>query len=321
MTLVAVSILNHIGSDSTIACVQSLLALEPVEGNSFQLEIFVGDNASASEAQVRLQQFFDDYSNVHFRLNHKNLGFSAGHNRNLQRIFEQSEPDYIWLLNNDCLVEVGALSNLIECSQSDTKVAIWGGTLLDPDGKTVQCAGGCFYNSWLSSYRQYGRGKTLATIESLATKDFDYIAGASLFFPEATLRNGLFSVGQTPGEGIEKNRQWLNERFFLYFEELDLARRLKPGLRMAWCKGALIRHRGGESAGTAENQRSELAEFHSSLSALRFTRLYYPSRLWFVALARYFSKFVLLVVRGDFSLVGTMTRAYRDFWKNPDAKA
>jgi len=111
------------------------------------------------------------------------------------------------------------------------------------DSLIIQCAGGCFYNSWISSYRQFGRGKSLAQLDQLEPAEYDYIVGASLFFPVATLHSGLRHLPISSADGHTDQQQWLNESFFLYFEELDLAKRLKPGLGMAWCKDALIKHR------------------------------------------------------------------------------
>jgi GT2 family glycosyltransferase len=315
MIRVAVSILNHNSAESTIACVQSLLRPEHMESLGFHFEIVVADNASDENDRLQLQQSLAEIPNVQLQMNTRNLGFSAGHNRNLKMIFAGAIPDYVWLLNNDCLVDESSLSSLIKCAMQHPDVGIWGSTLLEPDGQTIQCAGGCFYNSWISSYRQYGRGKTLAQIDQLEPVGFDYIAGASLFFPVATLQDGLHSVQMDRAGESAVAPQWLNESFFLYFEELDLARRLKPGLRMAWCKAALIKHAGGLSTGTNAKKRSQLAEYHSTLSALKFTRLYYPRRLWFMAIARYFSKGLLLLVRMDFRLIGVMTKAYWDFWR------
>lgn len=320
MTRVAVSLLNYNSSQSTIACVQSLLSGYHEDGGSYGLEIFVADNDSTTDEQHQLQQSLAELAHVRLHVNSRNRGFAAGHNGNLEEIFLQSSPDYIWILNNDCLVYEDTLSSLLKCAKQRPDVGVWGATLLEPDGETVQCAGGCFYNSWISSYRQHGRGKTRAQINQLEPVDTDYIAGASLFFPVATLQNGLRSLPKSSIGEHEGREQWLNESFFLYFEELDLAKRLEPGLGMAWCKEALIKHSGGASTGANSSQRNALAEYHSTLSALKFTRQYYPRRLWVMAPARYFSKFLLLVLRGEFRLIGSLSRAYRDFWSGSDGE-
>ena len=183
MTRVAVSILNYNSAQSTIACVQSLLDACHQTNGSYFLDIFVADNDSISDERLRLQQLLEELPNTHFRKTPENLGFAAGHNGNLKSIFLHFKPDYVWILNNDCLVYEETLTALIDCARQQPTVGIWGATLLEPDGETIQCAGGCFYNAWISSYRHYGRGAALTQVDRLKSEDYDYIAGASLFFP------------------------------------------------------------------------------------------------------------------------------------------
>lgn len=312
-TRVAVSILNYNSADETLACVQSLLDAHDETDELTILSVFVTDNHSMVDDQSKLKQSLAEISCVNLRLNPENKGFAAGHNDNLRVIFHESDPDYVWVLNNDCLVYEETLSSLINCAQQRPDIGIWGATLLEPDGKTIQCAGGCFYNPWVSSYQQHGQGRALALIDQLDAAEFDYVAGASMFFPVATLQTGLHSVSLSFTDDHPGNEQWLNEQFFLYFEELDLAKRLKPGMGLAWCKNALIRHTGGTSTGAVDKQRTAVAEYHSTLSALRFTRLYYPKRLWVVVTVRYLAKMLQLVFNGNIRLIEALTRAYRDF--------
>lgn len=316
---VAVSILNYQSALNTIACIRSLLEAAKIVSEICHLEIFISDNASNAEDQRQLQQALEEMPTVHLRISDKNLGFSAGHNRNLEAIFSSFNADYIWILNNDCLIDETALGALLECAASSPEVGIWGATLLESDGQTVQCAGGCFYNTWTSSYRQYGNGKPIAKLDQLKSVEYDYIAGASLFFPVDTLKSGLrlLTEPKTTNDKSTYQQQWLNENFFLYFEEMDLAKRLKVGVRMAWCQTAMINHVGGSSTGTSNDQRTELAEYHSTLSALKFTRLYFPRRIWVMAPARFILKCILLLLRGDFRLLVPLTRAYIDFYREP----
>ena len=313
MTRVTVSILNFKRTKATISCVHSLLETSLAVSPACQVVIYVADNGSGDEEQRQLQQAFAEIANVHLQLNEENLGFSAGHNRNLAIIFKHYKPDYVWLLNNDCLVDENSLIALLKSAQLHPEVGIWGATLLEQDGETIQCAGGCFYNVWVSSYRQFGQGKRRSQIGQLEAVDYDYIAGASMFFPVATLRDGLKPAPSLRTANGAAGLQWLNETFFLYFEELDLAKRLHSGLRMDWCREALIVHHGSGKPGSVSKQRFARAEYYATLGALKFTRLYYPGRMWFTFPARYVSKCVQLLVMGEARLIGPVTRAYRDF--------
>jgi len=315
MIRVAVSILNYNSSESTIACIHSLLAAGRETSGSYDLDIFVADNDSAIDDQRQLQLSLSELPGVHLQVNVENWGFAEGHNKSLDTIFLNSRPDYVWILNNDCIVYKNTLVSLIKCAQQNLDVGVWGATLLEQDGEIIQCAGGCFYNPWVSSYRQYGRGTSLADIEQLEVVDFDYISGASMFLPLKTLRGGLRKVSPLHVKDDMGSHQWLNGDFFLYFEELDLAKRLQPGLGMGWCKNALIKHAGGVSTGAHNDRRTVVSEYHSTFSALRFTRMHYPGRMWFMAPVRYLSKCVQLLLKGEFQLLAPLTQAYRDFWR------
>lgn len=309
MTTVAVSILSFNSSAQTIACVEKLLSVSKQADQIIQMELFVADNGSSEQEQRLLVDSLNQLSRVHYIQHSQNIGFAAGHNHNIKRILQHAAADYIWLLNNDCLVDANTLSELLKSATARPDVGIWGATILEVDGMTIQCAGGCFYSTWSSAFRQYGQGKPKTQLNDLRERQFDYLAGASLFFPAEVLRTGL----QKPA-GSEQLSPWLNEAFFLYFEELDLARRLQPEYTMGWSKNAIITHIGGSSTGTTGDNRSEAAEYHSSLSALKFTRIYYPGRLWVVAPVRYILKCLQLGIKGRFRLLVPLTRAYRDFW-------
>lgn len=313
MIRIGVSVLNHGDSASTVACIESLLRSDGA-GREYRLDIFVGDNGSAGDQHDVLLGALESRDEVTVTLFGENLGFSAGHNRNLASIMNNgSAPDFVWLLNDDCRVAAQTLTELVKCAQKRPEVGIWGATLLEPDGKTIQCAGGCFYRPWISSFREYGRGRPLEESDRLKPARFDYMAGASLFFPVACLQSGLRPVPQWRGQASRAEGEWLNEAFFLYFEELDLALRLKPGIGMDWCRKALVTHVGGQTTGTTGKSRSARAEYHSTLSALRFTRSWYPRRLWFMAPARYLIKGFLLLASGNAGLLKHQHRAYRDF--------
>jgi len=315
MPALGVSILNFRAADQTARCVRSLLDAQATVAMDSELVVHVADNGSGNGEFEDLQAALSDQPGVFLHRNDENLGFAAGHNRNIEHLLKDEALEFVWLLNNDCLVDRGAIAALLECARNQRAVGIWGATLLESDGKTIQCAGGCSYNAWLSSYRQHGRGKPASSRTGMSRRKFSYIAGASLFIPVPVLRDGLAPPKCLTPEQNGAGQRWLNETFFLYFEELDLAQRLLPGLSLGWCRDALITHIGGKGTDTGGSRRSAPAEYHSTLSALKFTRLYYPRRLWFMAPARFFAKVLQLLFTGNIRLLGSVTSAYGDFWR------
>lgn len=311
MTTIVISILNFNSAVRTVDCVQSLLAARKHLEDEDQIRVLVADNGSVETDIEILNRAFESEPKVELYRHGENLGFAGGHNRNLARVFRGQAPDYVWVLNNDCVVDGNALRALLDCARSDPTVGIWGATLVEKDGRTIQCAGGCRYNSWLTTYRPSGAGLPVERRGQLKPPKLDYIAGACLFFPATTLTSGLLPVG---GAGrTDPERQWFNEAYFLYFEELDLARRLDKRLELAWCREALITHWGGASTGTGERQQPT-SEFHATLSALIFSRSYHPNRLWFIAPARFTLKSIQLLVQRRITLVRELVSAYRAFF-------
>lgn len=313
MSVIGVSILNYQAADLTVSCLLHLERARAALQGGHTVRVWLLDNGSGSADRDVLQAAMVDKEWVSVTFNERNSGFAAGHNQNLRRMFDQETPDYVWLLNNDCLVDEGCIVALLACSSSDPAVAIWGATLLEPDRVTLQCAGGCYYSDWLTSYRQFGSGRELAELAGIRPRPFDYIAGASMWIPERTLREELGPAPSHPADPPGAERQWLNETYFLYFEELDLARRLRFGRRLGWCRDAVIVH--GVRLRDGDRRRRWVAEYHSDLSALKFTWLHQPRKLWFALPARFLLKTARHVALMRWYLVPCMSRAYLEFYR------
>ena len=311
MISIGISIINFQAAAETARCVDSLTSTANLDASDFSLLIRVADNHSDPADFELLQAALSKNARVSLARNQRNLGFSAGHNRNIEWLISRENPDFIWLLNNDCAVEAHVPAALLQCAADRPEVGIWGATLLEGSGGPIQCAGGCRYWPWLSAFRQNGRGTPLGQLGDMPEARLDYVAGASLFMPVNTLVSGL---APARGRSGQQTGQWLNEEFFLYFEELDLSRRLLPGVQLGWCRQARIVHSGGAGTGSASSARSAKGEYHSTLSALKYTRLYHPAKLWVMAPARLLIKTLFSLVTLRFDLIGALMAAYGDFF-------
>ena len=87
---VGVVVLNYRGVDDTIACLESLAALDVAA------HVIVVDNGSGDGSAQRLATV----PGVELIVNDTNLGFAAGNNVAIERLLEAG-VDYVWVLNND----------------------------------------------------------------------------------------------------------------------------------------------------------------------------------------------------------------------------
>lgn len=195
-----------------------------------------------------------------------NLGFAGGNNVGLRYLLARGDVDAVWLLNNDTVVDPGAAQALAAEVRGDPRIGLCGSTLLyyqEPD--RVQAAGGATYNPWLALPRHIGESLPLERIpgpdEVRAT--IAYPTGASMLVTRAFLEEvGLMS-----------------EDYFLYFEELDWARRATGRFTVGYAPESRVYHREGRSTGTdGAERKSATADYYFLRNRLRITRRHYPGR-------------------------------------------
>lgn len=237
-----------------------------------------------------------------------NRGFAAGNNIGLRYSLRNTNSQFFWLLNHDTVAHPEALTALLRCAQASPTVGMFGSTLVDYyDRDRVQCAGGARYHVMTTRNKLVLAGKPVRTVIDMSPRQddrLDYIAGASLFIRrEVVERIGL-----------------MNEDYFLFYEELDYAYRAKPlGYGLGWCRDSIVYHKGGASTGSRSSMnkaKSSTAEFHSTLSALKFTQRFYPALLLFVCAARLILKLFSLAARREWHLMPALLGAYVSFFRS-----
>lgn len=298
MNKVAIVVLNWNGWLETQLCITSLL---PILNENVQL--IICDNCSSDDSWEHLQTF-KNYPCITLIQTGANKGFAGGMNIGIKHALEHLKPDFIWLLNNDVQIYPDALEKLLNYADQNKKVGMWGSTLLENDGK-IQCAGGCIYYPYLTIFRPILAGKTLEEIKDIDPPKIklDYIAGAALFIKT---------------EVIEKIG-FLNEEYFLFYEELDYSQRLKKiGFDLAWCRESIVIHKGSASIGHIREQNKEKiknANYYENLSTLKYSRNFYPKMFWMILINRFVLKALALIITGRWYLFAPLFKAYRDYFK------
>lgn len=102
---VYIIILNWNGLKDTLECLESVYKLDYPN-----FEVIVVDNGSSDGSISKILQ---QVPQINLIRNSKNLGYTGGNNVGMRRALELG-ADYVWLLNNDTVVESDTLSKLVD---------------------------------------------------------------------------------------------------------------------------------------------------------------------------------------------------------------
>jgi len=211
----------------------------------------------------------EDESRLILIQNDENLGFAAGNNSGIKYSLKQKDLGFVWLLNNDTVVDKNALSELLEKYEFNNNIGICGSTLLwydNPD--IVQVYGGGRYNPKTGSNFTNGEDTkySVANSKNYSECKITDIRGASMFVS----KDFILKVGL------------LNENYFLYIEEQDWSERAnRAGFEVTFAHKSIVYHKEGTSIGCSDRKHtlSALGKYHFFLSRLIFTKIYYPQFL------------------------------------------
>ncbi len=257
---VFIVVLNWNGWRDTHACLESLAGLAYPNAH-----VVVVDNASEDGSEARLREL---YPVLTLLQSGANLGFAGGNNVGLRYALANG-AEYVWLLNNDTLVEPDALTALVDKMQREPDLGLCGSTLLyEAERNTVQALGGARYNRWLGTVEHIGQHqpRTQSVDERAVEKQLSYLIGASILASRAFLEQ----VGL------------LQDDYFLYFEELDWAARTRGTFRLGYASRSVVYHKEGSSIGgtdRAKTTKSYTADHYALKNRVRFTRRFYPYAL------------------------------------------
>ena len=235
---VATVVVNWNSWRDTVACLQSLEKLD------YPQTPVVVDNGSTDGSVPRIREACPQVALIELG---RNFGFGAGCNVGLRRALAMG-ADFIWLLNNDTLVDRTSLSSMIEAALADSGIGAIGSIIYHMDQPDrVQVWGGWRVRMLLGSVCPYTANMPLRRL--------DFVSGASCLLRAHAVRSvGLFDEG-----------------FFMYWEDADLGFRLR---RQGWKLGVADRSRVWHKGGAAIGPRRAEADAWDNMSAARFFRRY-----------------------------------------------
>lgn len=191
-----VIILNWNGKKDTLACLESVQHIDYPN-----YEIIIVDNGSVDDSVSVIKEKFPQLLLLETG---QNLGFTGGNNVGIEYALAHN-ADYIFLLNNDTIVDPQVLSTLIEASHHHPDAGILGSKIYSYyNTEKIWFAGG----EWLASQGRFihqGMGKKDNGKDWNTLKEVQYICGCALLIKAEVIKK----IGM------------LDERYFLMWEETD----------------------------------------------------------------------------------------------------
>lgn len=254
---VYIILVNWNGWEDTIECLRSLEELDYAD-----YSVIVVDNGSTDRSVEEIERRFPY---ITLLKNDENRGFAGGNNTGIEYALDR-EADYVWLLNNDTVVDRKALSHLVERMEEDADIGICGSWLIYYHQRgATQAWGGGRFNKWIGTIQSFGQNKPVDSMPNRQAieKKLDYVVGASILVS----RKFINTVGL------------LNEEYFLYYEEIDWAMRAKEQFKLGFAPRSRVYHKEGASTGGRQSQqtnRSKQSDYYQLKNRLKFTYKFFP---------------------------------------------
>ena len=247
MTL-SIVIVNYNAERLLKGCLESVYA----GANGTPLDVWVVDNNSRDGSVGMVKSLFPTVRTIE---NGANVGFSRANNL----VVSQSRSDYILLLNPDTRIVDDAIERMVKFMDAHPQAGIAGCKVLNGDGTLQLACRRSIPTPEVAFYRLTGLSKLFPHSRTLARYNMTYRS------PDET-----HEVDAVSGAFLMIRRQvveqigLLDERFFMYGEELDWCLRARrAGWAVLYYPDAQIVHYKGES--TKYNSRKAAIEFYRAM--------------------------------------------------------
>jgi GT2 family glycosyltransferase len=284
-------VLNWNGYVDTIECLKSILNLVDA-----LVKIVVVDNGSSDNSVEYIKKYLaseaksisqlssnqisyevDKDKEIVFIENCHNDGYAGGNNIGIRYLLSILEIEYIWVLNNDTVVDPYALNYLVKKINSSHEYGAVGSCVLYLENQNkIWAACGGYYSKLTCSSKNISldidlvdQHKSEIEIERL----MDYIAGASILFTRKSLEKvGLFC-----------------EDYFLYFEEPDWCNRAGAlGYKLGYASKSIVYHGVAKSTDKYSKTVGKFYTFRwlQIKNRIKFSRKFHPLSLpiviWYI---------------------------------------
>jgi len=225
----SIIIVNYKSKAKLINCLESIFQAE-MAGLAY--EIIVVDNASGDDL-AGIQTRWPDIKIIS---SPKNLGMGGGNNLGI----DAAGAPFVLVLNPDTVIQGQALPILLNYLKNNPEVGMVGPKLLYPDG-SLQYSCARFPRFFMPFLRRTFLGQYFkAARDSFTMNDFDH---NSIIAVDWLMGSCIMFRQEIRLTGSRIFRPRFDERYFMYFEDIDLARQFRSkGLKVIYNPEAVVIH-------------------------------------------------------------------------------
>ncbi|MEM2786130.1 MAG: glycosyltransferase family 2 protein [Candidatus Nitrosotenuis sp.] len=216
-------VLNYNGAEDTKECVNSLQRC-----GYPNLNIVLVDNASPDGSAAVLARTFPNLPLIRQRTNG---GYSAGNNAGIRYAME-NKADYVLIINHDVVVEPGFLEPMVSMMERESDIGVINPKLFYRSHPDDIFSAVSEFSYWRCTGRNIGSNRAALRSTTLEC-EVSNICGAALL-----VRSKVFEV-----VGL------FDERFFMYFEDVEFSRRVRQKFRLAYTARSVGYHKSGGGKG------------------------------------------------------------------------
>lgn len=245
-----------VGYFSREPLMEGLRSLLP-QMSGLEAEVVVVDNASADGTLEALGREFPTVRRI---ANNDNVGYARAVNQGIRA----TTGEFVVVMNPDCLVQIGAISTLIDHLGAHPKTAMVGPKLINTNG-TLELSARRFPDHFTFLFNRYSLLTRLfpnnpysarylmSDWDHASERDVDWLSGAFLM----VRRSAIDQVGG------------MDEAFFMFNEDVDWCRCMRlAGWNVTYVPSALVIHHMGASRSkvstkvVVERHRGMIHYFH-----------------------------------------------------------
>jgi hypothetical protein len=193
----------------------------------------------------------------------ENLGYAGGVNAYLEPLLAVGDWPGVWVLNPDTEPEPTALNELVQYAVQHNRDMV-GSRQNSPDEPDIILGRGLAWRKWRGGARliDWRFPATICPPPDEIDRQLDSPSGASMYVTRSCIEHiGL-----------------MDERYFLYFEDLDWGLRAKQQSPIGYAHRSVVAHHVGTTIGSATSRRrsSALSVYLFFRNRLLFTRVHFP---------------------------------------------